>query len=65
MSYTRKQLWDLLGQVYHMPYGSAQIALVEQVVAHADAAHLTELAFAAGCRQRRPMCTVASRPGRS
>ena len=47
MSYTEEQLWDLLGQVYHMPYGSAQIALVEQVVAHADAAHLTELAFAA------------------
>ena len=30
-----------------MPYGAAQIALVEQVIAHADAPHLTELAFAA------------------
>lgn len=50
MTYSEEQLWDLLNQVYRMPYGSAQIALVEQVVAHADAQRLTELAFAARLR---------------
>lgn len=47
MTYTEEQLWDLLNQVYRMPYGSAQIALVEQVIAHADAQRLADLAFAA------------------
>jgi cellulose synthase operon protein C len=47
MSYSEDQLWDLLEQAYGMPYGAGQIALVEQVVAHADALHLAQLAFAA------------------
>ena len=33
MSHTEDELWDLLQQAYDMPYGAAQIALVEQVVA--------------------------------
>ena len=47
MSYTEQQLWALLDQTYSMPYGPGQIALVEQVVTHADALRLTDLAFAA------------------
>ena len=47
MSYTEEQLWRLLDQAHHMPYGPGQIALVEQIISHADAAHLTPLAFAA------------------
>jgi len=45
VSYTEDQLWDLLRQAHEMPYGAAQIALIEQVIAHADAGHLTELAY--------------------
>lgn len=47
MSHTEDELWDLLEQAFQMPYGAAQIALVEQVIAHADAAHLEELSFRA------------------
>ncbi|MBX6749842.1 MAG: hypothetical protein IRY85_09250 [Micromonosporaceae bacterium] len=47
MSYTEEQLRSLLGQAYGMPYGPGQNALLEQVIAHADAAHLTQLAFTA------------------
>ncbi|MBO0871557.1 MAG: hypothetical protein J2P15_23645, partial [Micromonosporaceae bacterium] len=47
MSYTEDQLWDLLRGANEMPYGAAQIAAVEQVIGHADAARLTELAFQA------------------
>ena len=47
MTYSEEQLWKLLDQAYHLPYGPGQIALVEQVIAHADAQHLTPLAFAA------------------
>jgi len=45
VSYTEDQLWDLLRQAHEMPYGAAQIALIEQVIAHADASHLDELAY--------------------
>jgi tetratricopeptide (TPR) repeat protein len=34
---TEEELWSLLREAYQMPYGGAQIALVEQVMAHADA----------------------------
>jgi tetratricopeptide (TPR) repeat protein len=44
---TVEELWRLLGEAHRMPYGSAQIALVEQVIAHADAAGDRELSFAA------------------
>jgi len=47
MSYDEDQLWRLLDQAREMPYGPGQIALVEQVIAHADAQNLTRLAFAA------------------
>ena len=47
MTYTEDQLWDLYQQAYEMPYGAAQIALVEQVIAHADALHLTGLSYEA------------------
>jgi len=47
MSYNEDQLWRLLDQAREMPYGPGQIALVEQVIAHADAQNLTRLAFAA------------------
>jgi cellulose synthase operon protein C len=42
-----EELWGLLREAYHMPYGGAQIALVEQVMQHADAAGLDELRLAA------------------
>jgi tetratricopeptide (TPR) repeat protein len=45
MSYSEDQLWDLLRQSHEMPYGAAQIALIGQVITHADAQHLTELAY--------------------
>ncbi len=45
MSYTEEQLHALLDQSYSMPYGPGQIALVEQVVRHADAQRFTRLAF--------------------
>jgi hypothetical protein len=47
MSYNEEQLWQLLDQADHMPYGPGKTALIEQVMAHADAQNLTELAFAA------------------
>jgi hypothetical protein len=47
MTYTEDQLWDLLSQSGSLPYGPGQIALVEQVIGHADAQHLPQLAFAA------------------
>lgn len=47
MSYTEDQLWSLLREANEMPYGAARIALVEQVIAHADAAHAQELRFRA------------------
>lgn len=44
---TEDELWALLREADHMPYGSGQIALVEQVVQHADAGGFDELRFAA------------------
>ena len=34
---TEEELWSLLREAYSMPFGSAQIALVERVIQHADA----------------------------
>lgn len=47
MSYTQQQLWDLLQDGYRMPFGAAQIAVAEQVTAHADALHEPQLQFTA------------------
>ncbi len=47
MSYTEEQLRGLLREAGDMPYGAARIALVEQVITHADAMHLTDLQFRA------------------
>ncbi|MEV4507767.1 tetratricopeptide repeat protein [Dactylosporangium sp. NPDC049525] len=44
---TEDELWSLLREADHMPYGSGQIALVEQIVQHADAGGFDELRFAA------------------
>ncbi|MFF5231221.1 hypothetical protein [Dactylosporangium sp. NPDC000521] len=44
---TEDELWALLREADHMPYGSGQIALVEQIVQHADAGGFDELRFAA------------------
>ncbi|GAA3238362.1 tetratricopeptide repeat protein [Dactylosporangium siamense] len=44
---TEDELWGLLREADHMPYGSGQIALVEQIVQHADAGGFDELRFAA------------------
>ena len=41
------ELWSLLSQAEDMPWGAAQIALVEQVVRHVDAAGDPQLAFVA------------------
>ncbi|MBG0560549.1 tetratricopeptide repeat protein [Actinoplanes aureus] len=40
-----EELWGLLNEAYHLPYGAAQIALVEQVLRHVDAVGEPELAF--------------------
>ena len=47
MSYTERQVWDLLVRAEEMPYGAAKIALVEQVIAHADALRMADAAFEA------------------
>ncbi|MGK5679945.1 tetratricopeptide repeat protein [Actinoplanes sp. URMC 104] len=44
---TADELWDLLQQARAMPHGAAQIALVEQVLRHADTAGDPQLAFTA------------------
>jgi tetratricopeptide (TPR) repeat protein len=41
------ELWGLLREARRMPYGSAQIALVEQVLRHSDAVADRELSYAA------------------
>ncbi|HEY1484793.1 MAG TPA: tetratricopeptide repeat protein [Micromonosporaceae bacterium] len=46
MSYTERQLWDMLESSQAMSYGAAQIALVEKVIAEAGS-HDDELLFAA------------------
>jgi tetratricopeptide (TPR) repeat protein len=43
---TIDELWRLLNEAQRMPYGAAQIALVEQVMRHSDAAGDRELSFA-------------------
>ncbi|GAA2368306.1 hypothetical protein [Dactylosporangium salmoneum] len=43
---SEEELWSLLREAYHMPYGAAQIALVEQVMAHADAGEHEQLRLA-------------------
>jgi len=50
MSYSEAELWQLLHQATHLPYGPGQIALVEQVITHADALRLPEFSFAARMR---------------
>jgi tetratricopeptide (TPR) repeat protein len=47
MTYTEDDLRIRMRQAYDMPYGSAQIALVEQVIQHADAGRFIDLSFAA------------------
>ncbi|MEU4692077.1 tetratricopeptide repeat protein [Actinoplanes sp. NPDC023714] len=42
---TAEELWDLLNQAHELPYGAAQIALVEQVLRHVDTAGDPALAF--------------------
>nr|BFE64280.1 hypothetical protein GCM10020063_088060 [Dactylosporangium thailandense] len=43
---SEEELWSLLREAYQMPYGGAQIALVEQVMQHADAGGHDELRLA-------------------
>jgi tetratricopeptide (TPR) repeat protein len=43
---TEDELWHLLAEARDMPYGAGQIALVEQVIQHADAAGVDEVRFA-------------------
>jgi tetratricopeptide (TPR) repeat protein len=43
---TEDELWHLLAEARNMPYGTAQVALVEQVIQHADAAGADEVRFA-------------------
>ncbi|MEU4557281.1 tetratricopeptide repeat protein [Actinoplanes sp. NPDC023936] len=42
---TAEELWDLLHQAHELPYGAAQIALIEQVLRHVDTAGDPALAF--------------------
>jgi hypothetical protein len=51
-----QELRDLLDQTYEMPYGAAQMALLEQIIAGADALQLTELSF--GARMQATTCYV-------
>ncbi len=44
---TEDELWDLLDQAGAMSYGPAQIGLVEQLIAHADARRADKLRFRA------------------
>ena len=47
MSYTEGQLRDMMQQANEMAYGPGQTALVEQIIAHADALQLNDLAYEA------------------
>ncbi|MEU7903786.1 tetratricopeptide repeat protein [Actinoplanes sp. NPDC049118] len=47
MSRSIEELWTLLREAHRMPYGAAQIALIEQVVRHADALGERELGYEA------------------
>lgn len=42
---TAEELWGALQEARHLPYGAAQIAMVEQVLRHADATGDQALAF--------------------
>ncbi|AEV81041.1 hypothetical protein ACWT_0027 [Actinoplanes sp. SE50] len=42
---TAEELWNVLDEAHHLPYGAAQIALVEQVLRHVDGAGDPALAF--------------------
>ncbi|WP_052163828.1 hypothetical protein [Actinoplanes utahensis] len=42
---TAQELWERLGEAEHLPYGAAQIALVEQVLRHVDTTDDAELKF--------------------
>ncbi|MEV6215386.1 hypothetical protein [Nocardia sp. NPDC051833] len=45
MSESADDLWRLLAQAGHMPYGDAKDALLEQVLRHAEAGGHTDIAF--------------------
>ena len=45
MAYSYNELWQMLGQATDLPYGPGQVAALEQVLRHTDAAGETELAF--------------------
>src|SRR5256885_6107539 len=45
MSYTEERLWSLLRQAEELPFGGNRAALIEQVIAEADAAGYRQLAF--------------------
>jgi cellulose synthase operon protein C len=47
VAYTADDLWRLLAQARDMPFGAGQIALVEQVIRHADAAGYEAVRFTA------------------
>lgn len=47
MSRSIEELWGLLREAHRMPYGAAQIALIEQVIRHADALAERELGYEA------------------
>ncbi|SNY63142.1 hypothetical protein [Paractinoplanes atraurantiacus] len=42
---TAEELWELVAQADDMPYGAAQIAMVEQILRHVDAVNDPQLAF--------------------
>ncbi|WP_436525050.1 tetratricopeptide repeat protein [Actinoplanes sp. HUAS TT8] len=42
---TAEELWGVLDEAHHLPHGAAQIALVEQVLRHADGTGDQALAF--------------------
>ncbi|MEU8230250.1 tetratricopeptide repeat protein [Actinoplanes sp. NPDC048967] len=47
MSRSAEELWGLLQEAHRMPYGAAQIAVIEQVIRHADALGDRELGYQA------------------
>src|SRR5262249_39474154 len=47
MAHSEDELWAMLRESVQMPYGSARIALSEQIIAHADALHAAELSYKA------------------
>ncbi|MGY0230375.1 tetratricopeptide repeat protein [Longispora urticae] len=47
MSPTEAQLRDMIGDAWSLPYGTGQIAAVEEIIRHADAQGLKEIQYAA------------------